>query len=441
MLLPTPRLAALLIGGAAVFAVGVVVDAARFLGIWIDVALAAAALADAALCPRRRQFEITRAAPARVGRGEGLAVETTIRRKLGFLETLLDRREDAPPSFIPVAAAGSPAGATRVRPGESLVLRSLWRPAERGVFVLSGVAFRALSPLRLFVSQWQDSLAVPIEVDPQPRGVERGILAVRTWLQQQGSRPVRLRGRASEFEQLRDHVEGDEFRAMDWKATARRGIPTVREYRTERNREVSILLDVGRRMSSRFLGESKCDAALEAALGLARVALEAGDRVGFLTFASTPQLDVPARRGKPHYRAIFEAARHAATLPLESSLTAALRYHRARHRKRSFFLVLTDLPDPITARRATPALAAAARRHQVFFVAIDDPQRRALEEAAVAVPEDAYVVAAARRLQRERVEVLAGLRRAGIACADLLPNEISGAVVDEYLEAAAGEEF
>ena len=131
MLLPTPRLAALLIGAAAVFAVGVVVDAARFLGIWIDVALAAAALADAALCPRRRQFEMTRAAPRGSG-GEGLAVETTIRRKLGFLETLLDRREDAPPSFIPAAAAGSPAGSTRVRPGESLVLRSLWTPAERG---------------------------------------------------------------------------------------------------------------------------------------------------------------------------------------------------------------------------------------------------------------------------------------------------------------------
>jgi len=65
--------------------------------------------------------------------------------------------------------------------------------------------------------------------------VERyGTLHVRNRLIDAGLRKMRLRGAGTEFESLREFSTGDAFRAVDWKATARRGKLMVAQYEVER---------------------------------------------------------------------------------------------------------------------------------------------------------------------------------------------------------------
>ena len=118
-------------------------------------------------------------------------------------------------------------------------------------------------------------------------------------------RAVRLRGGENEFERLREYQRDDEYRNIDWKATARRGRLIVREYQQERNQTVVCLLDCGRLMTAESDGLAQLDHALNAVLMLAHVAARAGDQLGLLAFDAGAQLPAPGGRaaGRPARRA------------------------------------------------------------------------------------------------------------------------------------------
>jgi len=437
VILPTRRLAGWVASLGVLTAVAILLPELRLVALLGDAVLAVAAVLDALACPGLRSIHIRRQRPDRLPRGREALFHYEIEHRGGrqpIAGSILDtwplsfEELETPPRFA-------------VAPGEHVTLPARALPSMRGEHTLGPVFVKLESMLRLWERRGKVDLPEAVHVDPTPVGVVDGIRRVRALLRQQGARLVRVKGRATEFEQLRDYVMGDDIRSVDWKATARRAKVTVRDYRTERNREVSIVLDVGRKSATRFQGASKLDASLDALLGLSRVALEAGDRVGWIAFAAKPVLEVAARRGIAQYAQIFDATRWLAPDRAESSLLAALRHHRATHRKRAFVLLVTDLPDPVSAKRLIPALAALARRHELLFAAVDDPERRALEEMPIRTVEDAYLVAGARRIRRERLEVLADLRRYGVRSMDVTPDGLSGPVIDAYLAAAAEEAF
>lgn len=435
VILPSKRLAQIATAVAVVAAAGIALPPLRAAGYAADVFLLLACGFDLLLLPRRSDVRVKRLCPSRVSRAVKFILQYEV--DAGARASRVEIRDELPPALD---REGSPQF-VRWTEGGARWFEFPTVARVRGVIHIPAVHVRAATPLGLLILQLRIPAAATIECDPSPDRLEEGLRRVRELRAQQGRALVRVRGRASAFEQLREHVEGDEFRTIDWKASARRGNLTVREYRTERNREVMIYLDAGRRMGTRFRGESRLDVALDSALSLARVALEGGDRVGFVVFADQPVFEIAPRRGIAHFQHLYERVRHVSVVPKESNLLAALRYHRARRRKRGFLLMMTDLADPLSAQRVLPAIASAARGHSMFFIAIDDPERRATEDLYINNSDDAYLVAGARQLRSERTQWISDLRRAGVRAADLAPNEITGPVLDAYLQAARFEEF
>ncbi|MEM6887417.1 MAG: DUF58 domain-containing protein [Pseudomonadota bacterium] len=99
-----------------------------------------------------------------------------------------------------------------------------------------------------------------------------------------GRHGSKLRGRGLNFEELREYVDGDDIRTIDWKVTARTRVPHVRVYSEERDRPTLLLVD--QRMSM-FFGSilyMKSVVAAEAAALTAHRVLAQGDRVGGLVF-------------------------------------------------------------------------------------------------------------------------------------------------------------
>ncbi|MCL6414618.1 DUF58 domain-containing protein [Aestuariirhabdus sp. Z084] len=95
-----------------------------------------------------------------------------------------------------------------------------------------------------------------------------------------GQHRSRLRGRGIDFDEVRRYQAGDDIRSIDWRVTARSGVPHTKLYREERERPVVILLDQSPAM---FFGTQlnfKSVTAAECAAALAWAALEHGDRVG-----------------------------------------------------------------------------------------------------------------------------------------------------------------
>lgn len=93
-----------------------------------------------------------------------------------------------------------------------------------------------------------------------------------------------MRGRGMDFSEMKQYVQGDDTRNMDWKATRRTGKPYIRVYNEERDRNVWLVVS---QMNSMFFGSKermKSVSAAHTAALMAFKALEMGDRVGAVVY-------------------------------------------------------------------------------------------------------------------------------------------------------------
>ena len=302
-----------------------------------------------------------------------------------------------------------------------LTLERTWRAKRRGLLPLGRVAILATGPAGLARRRLLFGADEHLRVTPALFGLSRTLqlVASERW-QDLGLKRIRhRRGGQTEFESLRDYVVGDEPRSIDWKAFARRGRPTVRQYEPERGQEVVVLFDCGRRMAAPVVEPgipawSKLDHALDAGLQFAAAVLSQGDRVGLLAFDSKRRAWVAPARSGAQFARLEQAAFELQPSADETDLGAALAELSARHRRKALVLVLSDLADPGSIEEQARALGRAGR-HRMVFCALDDPD---VERAAADKdPEQAPLRAAALAQLAERK---AGLARLDARCAQAI---------------------
>jgi len=309
------------------------------------------------------------------------------------------------------------------------------RPTRRGDRRTERVTVRSLGPLGLAARQ--ASLTAPGAVRVLPAFAARrhlpGKLARLRELD--GRSSVRVRGQGTEFDALRDYVDGDDVRSIDWRASARRQAPTrlvVRTWRPERDRHVVLVLDTGRRAGARVGDAPRLDAAMDAALLLAGLAARAGDHVDLLAMDRRVRARVEAAP-----RTALLPALVAAMAPLDADLVEAdwaaiVGAVLTRGRRRSLVVLLTTLDSPALAEGLLPVLPQLAARHQVVVASVSDPAVAALARGRG----DAYAVygaAAAERAVMERVALAAELGRLGADVVEGSPDDLPPRLADRYL--------
>ncbi|MBC7286696.1 MAG: DUF58 domain-containing protein, partial [Armatimonadetes bacterium] len=292
----------------------------------------------------------------------------------------------------------------------------------------------------LGLARWQRRLPARQATQVYPNLIELrryDYLARARRLQEAGYRPIRTRGEGREFESLREYVPDDEYRDIDWKATARRGHPITRQYEIERSQSLVLMLDCGRMMAGETDGLTKLDHAINAALMLAHVALVAGDAVGWIAFAdSILRMSLPRRTCDT----VSRLARDLYDLEVrlvEPDYAGAFATLKTRVRKRSLVVIFTDIVDLEASDRLVSYAAALHPRHLPLLIALREAE---LEETALRRPateEDAYAAAVASRLMERRAIALATMRRRGALALDVRPAELTPRAVSEYLSVKA----
>lgn len=273
---------------------------------------------------------------------------------------------------------------------------------------------------------------------PNLSAVERyGSLHARNRLIEAGLRRLRRRGSGTQTESVRDWEPGDAFRSVDWKATARRARVMVREYETERNQHVTILIDAGRLMSAPVGdGLRKIDCAVTAALSLATIAGLSNDRVGVVAFAGTIlRAFAPRGGGRGLTDAVARAIYDVEPRLEESDYQAAFAYLRYRASKRGLVVLLTDLIDPSAQRDVAAGIGALAAHNVVVCALMNDATIADALEAPVVDSSGAYRAAAAVELRAERDAAIRALRARGVHVLDVPAAQLSVALIDEYLRA------
>jgi len=309
------------------------------------------------------------------------------------------------------------------------------RPRRRGTFRPTVVTVRVQGPLGLATRQADRELPGVIEIHPRFRSRAEAALRIRRGrILSQGRRAARGAGTGTEFEALRDYVQGDEFRHIDWSATARVGHPVVRTFRVERDQTVWVLLDTGRVVAGSVAGVPRLDHAMDAILALATVAQGLGDRIGLIAYGARIHRVVPPRRDRDHLRRL---SRELHTLEPElaaSDHAAAVEALLARTRRRSLVVVLTDLAPETTQETLVPTIPGLLRYHRVLVAGVRDPELTGQLVGAPSDVADAYVAAAAATIESARRDVATTLQGQGARVLDLPPRGFAAGVADAYLD-------
>ena len=121
-----------------------------------------------------------------------------------------------------------------------------------------------------------------------------------------GVQPLRRPGLGGDLRELREHAPGDPFKQIAWKATARTGKLMVRELDRETMVTHWLCVDIGGTMRDGRPGAARLDLAVDVAAAYARGALDAGDRVGLVTFDGRIVGEAKANDGPVHRLRIVE---------------------------------------------------------------------------------------------------------------------------------------
>lgn len=394
---------------------------------WIALVLLLIGL-DVLLAPAPRSLRWQRSPDEQVRLGESAGTTLTVTNP-GGLRLRGQVRDAWPPS-----AAATPARQQLDLPaGESRRLTTTLRPTRRGDRHSAGVTVRSVGPLG--VAARQRTVQVPGRIRALPPFHSRRHLPSRLAMLRQidGRSAVRTRGQGTEFDSLRDYVDGDDVRSLDWRASARRQHLVVRTWQPERDRSVVLLLDTSRTTATRIGDVPRLDAAMDAALLLAALASRGGDRVQLIAgdrevrsrvAATTARTDLLHRMVEA--MAPLEPALVEANWP---ALTAAV---AETSRRRSLVVILTPLEPASIEEGLLPQLAVLSQRHRVVLASVSDP--RLDELAADRADSDAvYDAAAAERTRAQKERTAQALDRLGVTVIDAPPDELPVALADHYL--------
>jgi uncharacterized protein (DUF58 family) len=400
----------------------------------VDGCLLVVALVDALLAVSPLRVAVVRDLPAGVPLGAEGDVTWTVRNLTGARLRVAVADELAPSLRATTRRVSG-----RIPPHGQLRATARLRPARRGRFTPIKMAVRVDGPLGLGARQATQQVPGELRVFPSFRSKDDAELRIRkARLLEVGLRSARGRGGGTEFDQLREYGVDDEFRRVDWGATARVGKPIVRTYRSERNQTVIALLDNGRPMAGRVDGVPRVEHAMDAVMALTAVATGLGDRCGLVAFDREVRSVVAPRHGARQLSRVVEALYDLEPALVESAYAGAFTETLARFRRRTMLVVLTDLAEHSVMEWLLPALPLIVRDHLVVVAGVVDPD--VVRWSSPGHDEDtssAYRRAAAVGALAERERVVARLRGFGVTVVDARPGQLAPALADAYLDIKA----
>jgi uncharacterized protein (DUF58 family) len=432
-MLPTPRLLLLLLLGAPLIAGAAFGPLFVALALLYFTALLGLLVSDLLLTPRPNMLEVERINDSRLSIGAVNLVTILLAnrsaRPLSF--TLRDEHPDA------IAADTRFIDGTLAAYGVFEAQYHL-TPVQRGDYQFGDTVLRYRSLLGTFLRQARYPTAAAVKVYPNVLEVRKyDLLARKGLLYEVGLRQTRVFGQGSEFERLREYNPDDEFRRINWKATARRGKPIAAEFETERSQHIICAIDTGRLMRPPVGELARLDYVINTALLLTYVATLKGDHVGMLSFADEVGAYLAPKRGKGQFYRVLETLYNVQSQAVEADYTRALSYLSLKNRRRSLVVVFTDLVTLDAARPLIASMARMAQRHLPLCVLISDPNVAREVGAPARESGGVYRRAVAEMLRDERQIILDTLNRSGVLTVDVPADKLTVSVINTYLELKA----
>ena len=309
------------------------------------------------------------------------------------------------------------------------------KPASRGEYVFENINVYVHAPLQLVKRRYTFPNRETVKVYPSYIQMRRyQLLAVSNRLQEVGVKRVRRLGHSMEFEQIKEYVRGDDYRTINWKATARKDALMVNNFTDERSQQIYCLINKGRVMKMPFLGLTLLDHAINAALVLSNVALVKQDKAGLITFAENLDTFVLADKKPTQMNMVLETLYKQQTRFLESDFEKLFSAIRNRITNRSLLILFTNFESLESLQREMPALKKIAHYHLLLIVFFENTELKSLVEKKASRMEDIYIKTIAEKFAFEKRLMVKELHKNGIPSILTSPENLTVNTVNKYLE-------
>ena len=311
----------------------------------------------------------------------------------------------------------------------------LLKPTTRGEYVFNDINVYAHAPLQLVKRRYIFPSQQVVKVYPSYIQMRRyQLLAVSNRLQEAGVKKIRRIGHSMEFEQIKEYVRGDDYRTINWKATARKDGLMVNNYTDERSQQIYCLINKGRVMKMPFQGMTLLDHAINASLVLSNVALVKQDKAGIITFEKSLDTFLAADKKAGQMNRILETLYRQKTDFLESDFEKLFSVIRNRVTNRSLLILFTNFESLESLQREMSALKKIAKYHLLLIVFFENTELKSLLEGKASSLEDIYIKTIAEKFAYEKRQMVKELHKNGIPSILTTPENLTVNTVNKYLE-------
>ena len=326
-----------------------------------------------------------------------------------------------------------------IEPKQEEVFSYITLPAKRGSFLFSNIYVRYSGVLGLCKKYGTIPCPMVYKVYPNIKDLSKyRILMQKHKRLPQGEKTIRNYGMGAEFESLRTYVDGDDYRKINWTATARENKIIVNNYQIERNQPVYIMLDTSRPMSYSVNGYKKLDYAINAALILTDIVNQQGDKAGLLVFDSTVKTNLSPGQGPGHRNQIMETLYNVTDNRLTADYEGAFRKLCEVQKRRSLVFIFTDFEILEEANDLIQHIKWLKKRHLPIVVFMKNESLDNLINQPVETQSDQILNETAIEFLTERKNIFRNLNAMGIPNIESSAEDFALSAVNRYLMLSKG---
>lgn len=322
-----------------------------------------------------------------------------------------------------------------LKPLEKKEIHYTIKPEERGLFEFNNINLYLSSILALVERRLTVKAKEEVKVYPsilQMRKYELQVFSKTAIFQ--GIKKVRRIGNNNEFEQIKNYVQGDDLRSINWKATSRRNELMVNQYQEERSQQVYCLIDKSRSMQMPFENLTLLDYAINSTLVLSNIILKKGDKAGVITFSDKIGAQLTAESKTGHLRKIMDVLYNQKTQFMESNYEKLYFSTKSTIKGRSMLLLFTNFESMYALERNISLLRKINQHHLLVVVFFENTELNKTTQMEAKNVKDVYYKTIAQKFALEKKLIVQELHKYGIQSILTKPKDLSVNTINKYLE-------
>ncbi|MFI0426131.1 MAG: DUF58 domain-containing protein [Flavobacterium sp.] len=326
----------------------------------------------------------------------------------------------------------------RIKAQEKDDYKYFLRPTERGEYSFGNLNIYVASPLRLISRRFTFDNNQMVPTYPSYMQLRKyDLMAFSNNLFQYGLKKIRRIGHTMEFEQIKEYVQGDDLRTINWKATAKKNQLMVNQFQDEKSQNVYMIIDKGRVMKMPFNGLSLLDYAINATLVLSNVILKKQDKAGMFAFSKKVENRVVAEKRQSQMQQIMENLYNIKTDFFESDFSRLYVDVKKHINQRSLIMLYTNFETLDGLYRQLPYLKGIAKNHLLVVVFFNNTELDELIHQKASNVQEIYDKVIAEKFAFEKRLIVNELRKYGIYSVLTQPEHLTLDTINKYLEIKA----